>query len=247
MAANKGKMNYIISGNLTEDAILTPELLKVIGTKAVGDRELPKDGSLKLKDPEHFDYHNRSVKFHYPGSGENNGLVVPDAAIYNELFEHFGKNGAFIGIPIWVRDGLLAKLKNQGITAITEEVGIADDEQFWWMRKGFTDPKPDEEYITTEDDDGEMAYPSWAALFKDYPTPVLANTTCSFTLSCRTPVGTGISGKETWKLSCTPSVFNVVDATDIQKPKSTIQPKRIPGKKDRMRKGLQARRAQHVS
>lgn len=244
MAINKGKTNYIVSGDLTEDAILSPELLRDIGVKAVGDRELPKDGSLNLKDPENFDYHSRNVRFHYPGSGDNNGIVVPDAAIYNEIFTHFNSTGVYIGIPLWIRDGLIDKLKRQGINVYTNEVGVADDEKYWWMKKGFKPPAQDEEYITIEDDDGETVFSSWAELFKGFPTSVLANMTCGFTLSCQTAIGTGTTGKESWKLSCTPYFFNVVDGVDLQKPKSTIGVKRVPGKKDKVRKGLLARRAQ---
>lgn len=240
------KVNYIISGDLTEDAILDNDLLNAIGVKVVGNRELPKDGTLRLKDPEHFDYHNRGIRFHYPGSGDNNGLVVPDAAIYNEILDHFGNEGVYVGIPIWIRDGLLKKLKSQGINAITEEVGVVDDEKYWWMKKGFKIPKQDEEYITMEDlenEGGEVAYGTWKEFFIENPKPVLANTTCTFSLSCQTPVGSGVTGKEVWKLSCSPQVFNVVDVANVQKPKSNIVPRRIPGKRDKMRSGLKALRS----
>ncbi|KAF4215536.1 hypothetical protein CNMCM6457_005866 [Aspergillus fumigatiaffinis] len=239
--AAKTKSTYIVDGNLTDDAILTNDLLKAVGINVTGKRELPKDGTLKLKDPEHFDYHTRNLKFHYPGSGDHNGIVIPDVAIYNETFDHFGKTGVYIGVPLWIREGLLNKLKSNGFNAVTEEVGISNDEKYWWMKKGFATADKEKEYISINDDEGEEYYESWVEYFKDYPTPSVANMTCTITLSCSTPVGTGVKGNEVWKMSLTPYMFNMVDAIDIEKPKGSIIPKRMPGKKDKMRAGLKAR------
>lgn len=237
---------YFDGQNLTDEAILTEELMKKCTFGTTAPRPIPDD--LNMKDKDRFDYFTRNLQVTYPGSGPSTSMIIPNVVLHCDTFDHFGKTGVYIGTPQrWV-DFVRTKLLSQGIKPVFEDPGLTSTQDHWWTRQGFRTAEEEREYIfiVEENDDGELGeipYISFPELFKIIGTSAIANVTCAIKMTSKLPKGSkeGWTGNEEWKMGITISRVNVQDCDDIEKPRNSVTSRSVAGPKDKASSRLMAK------
>lgn len=98
----------------------------------------------------------------------------------------------------------------------------------------FTPAETDKEYIRTMNEEEIEFYNSWEDLLSTYPTPVLANITCTIKFKADTPLGEDLKGNQKWTAALLFSMFTVYDCISISAPSTGVTQKSMLGKKDMM-------------
>lgn len=233
---------YIINGELTENAILTPELIDK-STFNVGPN-LPvrtdKDAN-KMKDKTTNDskqFHQRFFDITYPDGSKGNSVILPSVVIHHKMFDYYDKPSIYIGIPRWITDKLSIKFSNLKVHPVFEDKRIASDASYWWTKGSFLPAAEGEEYIRVYDDEGEAYFGSFAEFFEEYPTSAVANVTCSIKMITDTAVGTVPTGGEAWRAGIAISMVTPYDSIEVAAPTTGTKQKSMIGKKDMMKPGL---------
>lgn len=239
---------YFDGEYLTDDAILTPELLKQCTLTTTALRPIPK--TLNMKDSDQFDYYTKNLKPVYPGTSGSTSMIIPNVAIHCETFDHFGKTGVFVGVPqSQFVDPVRTKLLSQNHRPVFEETALASDEHYWWVRFGSLPAEKDKEFIFVVEEDEETGdlvetpYESFTALFNDLGSSVLCNITCAVKMTAKTPVDRkgAITAQDEWKMGLNITRVNVIDLIDVEKPRTTLTQKSLAGNKDKASSKLMAK------
>ncbi len=244
--ANK---QYVINGELTEHAILSPDLLKksTISVGPVIEIQSGDKGEGAVKTAlQKKQYYQKFVQITYPDGIKSSGFTLPNVVIHHEFFELFDKTGVFFGIPKWIANDLAIKISQAGHPGKFEDRGAASDQDFWWVRTSHVPAPEGSEYIRVSDEEGDEPFGSFPELFKTYPSSVLANVTTAIKLVTDTDIGAPLKGTEAWRVSIRPSMVTAIDVTDIPAPKSTTATRSIAGKKDFAKPGLKKIRVNAV-
>lgn len=233
---------YFDGQNLTEEAILTSDLLKQCTVGTTGPRAVPK--TLNLKDSDNFDYYTKNLRITYPGASPSTSMIIPDVIIHSETFDQFGKTGVYIGIPqTWV-DQIRTKLNSTGNRPVFEDVALSSDEKYWWTRGGFLPAQEGKEYICIVDDNlEEEFYPSFPELFAELKSSIVCNATCAIKMTAKIQVDKkgAIGTEDEWRMGINLTRANIVDLIDVPKPRNVIASSSVSGAKDKARGKLAAR------
>jgi len=237
---------YFDGEYLTDDAILTAELLQKCTINTTAQRPIPK--TLNMKDSDQFDYHTKNLKVVYPGTGGSTTMIIPGAVIHHETFDHFGKTGVYVGVPqAWV-DRLRTKLLSSKHRPVFEDTALASDEKYWWTRFGSNPAEEEKEFIfvVEEDENGgilENPYASFPELFNDVGSSVVANITCAMKMTAKTNVERkgAVTAEDEWRMGLNITRVNVTDLIDIDKPRNSITQRSLAGAKDKASSKLLAR------
>ncbi|KAL8882946.1 MAG: hypothetical protein Q9198_000128 [Flavoplaca austrocitrina] len=123
-------------------------------------------------------------------------------------------------------------------TPLFQDKKILADSQYWWTRASFAEAAEGKEYIRIVDDDGEEYIGSFADLFAEYPTSMLANVTCTLKFKGEVPADTPLKGNESWRAGLLISMFTPYDAIEVAAPSTGVGQRSISGKKDMVKPGL---------
>lgn len=236
---------YFDGQDLTDDALLTSETLKLCTVGTTGQRPIPK--TLNLKDSDNFDYYTKNLRITYPGSSPSTSMIIPNVVIHHDTFDQFGKTGVYVGVPQTFVDQIRIKLNSSGVKPVFEDVALASDEKYWWTRCGFLPAEEGKEYIyiVEEDEDGlgENPYIGFPELFSELKSSVMCNITCAVKMTAKIQVDKkgAISDTDEWRMGLNITRANVVDLVDIAKPRNAITSNSIAGRKDKARGKLAER------
>lgn len=230
---------YFDGQDLTDDALLTLDTLRLCTVGTTIARDIPK--TLNLKDSDHFDYYTKNLRITYPGSSPSTTTMIPNVVIHYDTFDQFGKTGVYVGVPQTLVDAIRTKLNSIGNRPIFEDVALASDEKYWWTRSGFLPAEAGKEYIfIVDEEDGEIvedAYPGFPELFAQIKSSVVCNITCAVKMTAKIHVDKKGATSETdeWRMGLNITRINVIDIIDIVKPRNAITSSSIAGKKDKVR------------
>jgi len=178
---------YFEGQDLTDDALLTPDTLKICTIGTTNPRDIPK--TLNLKDSDHFDYYTKNLRVTYPGCSPSTTMAIPNVVIHYDTFDQFGKTGVYVGVPQTFVDALRTKLNSAGNKPVFEDVALASDEKYWWTRCGFLPAEAGKEYIyIIDEEDGEIVedpYPGFPELFAQIKSSVVCNITCAVKMTAK--------------------------------------------------------------
>jgi hypothetical protein len=237
---------YIVDGALTDEALLELPLLRRCAIDTSTPRTVPK-GNLNIRDADSFDYMTRSMRIGYPGCQPSITMMIPNVVIHYETFNLFGKTGVYVGVPQEWAQYVKGKLGSQKLHCNFEDQLVTSDEKYWWTRCGFEVAQAEQEYIfiVNEDQDGyaEDAYPDFPSLFGHLGSAIVANVTCGVNLTAKIPVAKhgSLDGTEEWRAKLNITRVNVVDLTDVDRPRAITMQKSVAGKKDVVRGALAAK------
>jgi hypothetical protein len=230
---------FVVDGELTEEAMLTPELIEKC-TFSVGAASLIKvdDEKNKPKAPPTSDHYQKFIEIGYPNGEKSASAILPECVVHCDIHDYFGKSSAYVGVPQTIVAPLKAKLVLAGENPTFQDKRILSDSKYWWFRVQMVDAPEGKEKIRTSDRDGELYFSNYTDFFTDVPAPAIANITCSLKLKTDIPVGTSITGNEIWRGGIQVSMITPYDVTDVEPPSSGTGQRSIAGKKDLMRPGL---------
>ena len=234
---------YFDGQNLTDDAILTEELMRSCTFGITNTRPVP--DTLNMKDKDRFDYFTRNLQVTYPDSKSSTAMIIPNVVFHCDTFDHFKKTGVYIGVPQHWVDFIRTKLTSKGIITSFEDPGLSSDDKYWWTRQGFVPAEEGSEYIfvVDEDEEGNVVedpFVSFPDMFRFVGASAIANATCSIKMTSKLPKNSkgGWSGAEEWRMGITVSRINVTDFIDIEKPRTTVSSRSVAGTKDKAKKRL---------
>lgn len=232
--------NYVVNNELTEAAHLTSDLIKRC-TFNVGSA-LPvniKDDDTKRSSYARKQYYQKFVDIVYPNGDRSASMIIPGCVMHHTIQDYYGKPSIYVGVPkASFVEPVKLKLSTMGFSGIFEDKKIISDAKYWWTRASFLEAEEEKEYIRVLDGDAEDYYPSFASLFAEFPSSLLANITCSLKFKAETDAGVSLTGSEEWRAGLAISMFNPYDVTKVQAPSTGIKQRSIAGTKDRMRSGL---------
>lgn len=238
---------YVVSGELTGDAVMGPDLLKRCSF-AVGPNipiRTKKDESQTHDETSanSRQYHQKFIEVTYPDGNKSGSVTIPEVVIHHEHFVYYGKPTVYVGIPQWFVQQLELKLTGAKEHPIFQDKTITSDNKHWWTKFSFSDAAEGKEYIRTYvDENNDDYYGNFIDFFNEYPTSVVCNVTCSVKMGTDTDLGTVPRGGETWRAGLSISMVTPYDDTNIPAPATGSKAKSALGPKDRMRKGLLAKR-----
>lgn len=228
---------YFEGQDLTEDAILSSETLKLCTIGTTDGRAVPK--TLNLKDSDHYDYYTKNLRMTYPGCSPSTSMIIPNVVIHHDTFDQFGKTGVYVGVPQTFVDQVRTKLNSAGVKPVFEDVALSSDEKYWWTRCGFLPAEEDKEYIfIVEEDNGELVenpYADFPQLFADLKTSVLCNITCAVKMTAKIHVDKrgAMDENDEWRMGLNITRANVIDFVEVAKPRNAITSNSVVGKKDK--------------
>jgi len=126
---------YFDGQDLTEDAILTVDTIKLCTIGTSGAHLIPK--TLNLKDSDHYDYYTKNLRVTYPACSPSISMIIPNVVIHHDTFDQFGKTGVYVGVPQTFVDQIRTRLNNSGMKPVFEDVALSSDKRYWWTRCGF--------------------------------------------------------------------------------------------------------------
>ncbi len=230
---------YVVNNELTEHAHMTPKLIdnstfNVGSTVPVNIKEEEnKKSNAPVKQ-----YYHKFMDIVYPNGDKSASLIIPECVMHHAISDYYGKPSIYVGVPKTFVKRLEIQLGKAGFHPKFEDKKILSDSKYWWTRASFVEAQPDKEYIRMVSDEGEEYYGSFAELFADFPTSMLANITCTVKFKTETDAGQSLTGKEEWRAGLQISMFNPYDAIDVPAPSTGIAQRSIAGSKDKMRSGL---------
>jgi hypothetical protein len=237
-----GKIEYIKNGELTEEAHLTPDLIKRctfnVGAPSAIKINDDEAGTNKPKNVPAVQYYQRFIEIGYPNGEKSASCILPGCVIHHDVHDYYGKPSIYLGVPQALVAQLKLKLSATGHSPQFQDKRILSDAKFWWNRVSFVEAVEGKEYIRTYDDDGEVFYAGFADLFADYPTSMLANVTCTMKLKGEAPAGQPLKGNEEWRAGIQVAMITPYDATQVDAPSSGTGQRSIAGKKDKVKPGL---------
>lgn len=233
---------YIVNGELTENAHLTTDLIKKctfsVGAPAAVKINESEAGTNRPKGVPPVQYYQKFVEITYPNGEKSASCVLPECVMHHDVHDYYGKPSIYLGVPQAIVQQLKLKLSNTGHSPIFQDKRILSDAKYWWVRVSFVEAMEGKEYIRISDEDGEIYYGGFVDLFADYPTTMLANVTCTLKLKGEAPAGQPLKGNEEWRAGIQVSMMTPYDATQVDAPSSGTSQRSMVGKKDKMRSGL---------
>lgn len=223
---------YIVNGELTENAHLGPDLIRKCkfnvseGTKV----QVPDDGNSNA--PKTRQYWHRFAEVTYPNGEKSQSIILPACAMYHKVELFFKKPSIVFGVSRKVMEALESRISSGSATFVYQDNKLIPDDNYIWFRDTHETAKKDREFIRMIDGDDEVFYSSFEALYKEVPSSVLANITCQLKFKTSTDIGSPLTGKETWHIGFTVTMFNVYDLTEVDPPASGTTQRSIAGKKD---------------
>jgi hypothetical protein len=233
MAGNK----YFDGDSLTDEAILTPDLLSKCTISTTAQRMIPE--TLNMKDSDTYNYYTKNLKITYPGAGGSTTMIIPDVVLHCETFDHFGKTGVYIGIPQQWVDLIRTKLLSNKHRPVFEDTALASDEHYWWTRCGFLPTPEGDENIFVIDEEGdelvEIGYASYPDLFNEVGSSVIANVTCAIKMTAKITKDRkgAITSEDEWRMGINITRVNITDLIDVPKPRTSLTQKSVAGQKDK--------------
>lgn len=231
---------YVVNNELSEHALLTTELIKS-STFNVGDAvpvRVNEDESGQAKKIVSRQNYQKFIDITYPDGDKSASVIIPNCVMHHQLHDYYGKPSIYIGIPQTFVQELQLKLSTVGHSPMFSDKKILSDAHYFWIRSSFVPAAEGKEYIRMVDDQGELFYGSFAELFNEYPTSLIANITGTLKLKADTEMGKPLTGKETWRVGFQASMFTPFDATEVPAPSTGIGQRSNAGKHDVMRPGL---------
>ncbi|KAF2862477.1 hypothetical protein K470DRAFT_262721 [Piedraia hortae CBS 480.64] len=202
--------------------------------------------TLHMKDSDKFDYYTKNVKITYPDNGSSVSMVIPGVVLHCDTFNHFGKTGAYIGIPKQLTDMLTNKFIAVRQHAVIDYPTVASDDRYWWAKQGFGAAEAEKEYVyVVDEDNGEIvedAFPSFPELFNT------VGVTCALKMRAKLSVAKkgAFTAEDELRMGISVSRANITDIVDVDKPLSGLIQHSIAGTKDKASALLQESKPQHL-
>lgn len=225
------------NGELTGDAHLNDSLIakcKFIVSDPAKLNITNKDGTSKSEN----DIYQRYIEVEYPSKERASSVVIPDCYMYNEVKDFYGTPSIYLGIPknTFMRPFELA-LNKIGFNPAFDERNITSTDALWWIRSGMKDMDEGKELIRLVELDkhGEVEsteyYGSYAELFADLPSTLLANITCTLKLKTSVPKNQALTGNEKWRVGVNVTMYNPTEPTDVIPPQTgAVQSSQVTAK-----------------
>lgn len=230
---------YVVNNELTEHAVLTTELIKASSFN-VGDAvpvRVNEDESGQKKIAARQNY-QKFIDITYPDGDKSASIIIPNCVMHHQLHDYYGKPSIYIGIPQTFVQEIKLKLATAGHSPQFTDKKILSDAHYFWLRSSFVPAAEGKEYIRMVDEGGEDLYGSFAELFDEFPTSMVANITGTLKLKADTEMGKPLTGKETWRVGFQASMFTPHDAIEVAAPSTGIGQRSNTGKHDVMKPGL---------
>ena len=233
---------YIINGELTESAHLTPDLISKcsfnVGAPSAIKINDDESGTNKTRTTPPIQYYQKFVEITYPSGEKSTSCILPGCVVHHDVHDYFGKPSVYVGVPQGIVAQLRGKLSSSGHSPQFQDKRILSDSKYWWNRYSQVEAVEGKEYIRMWDGKDEEYYGSFADLFVDYPTSLLANVTCTLKLKGETPAGELLKGNEEWRMGMQISMLTPYDSIEVDPPSSGSGQRSIAGQKDKIKPGL---------
>lgn len=237
-------IKYVINNELTENAFMTPELIKKctfsVGSPTPVRVNEEESGQKKAGATAPMQYYQKFTEINYPNGDKSASMIIPNCVMHHDISDYYGKPSIYIGVPMtsFVREMQL-KLSTTGNSPLFQDKKIMSDANYWWTRASFSPAAEGKEYVRILGDDDEPEYyGSFAEFFADYPTSAVANITCTLKFKGETEMATPLKGSETWRAGLQISMFTPFDSIEVSAPSTGIGQQSMIGRRDKMKSGL---------
>ena len=233
---------YVSNNELTSNAAMTTDLIKKctfhVGSVVPVRINREEQGQKKASGPE-MQYYNRFIDVTYPNGDKSATMVIPNVVMHHEIHDYFGTPSIYVGVPqTWVKE-LQLKLSTTGSSPLFEDKKVLSTAQYWWIRVSRGPAEQDKEYIRIPDNPEDPAYyGSFAELFADYPTSMVADLTCTLKLKSETEKNNSLTGNEVWRAGIQISMFTPFDEITVDAPSTGIVQRSAISKNRTLKAGL---------
>jgi hypothetical protein len=233
---------YVINGELTEHAQLTPGFIAKcsfsIGSASEVKINENENGSNKPKTTPTVQYYQKFIEVTYPNGEKSTSCILPDCVLHFDLHEYYGKPSVYLGVPQAIANALRLKFAKVGEKPQFQDKRILSDEKYWWMRISMADAPIGKEFIRVVEPTEDLYYGSFADLFTEYQTSVICNVTCTLKLKGEAPIGEPLKGSEEWRVGIQVTMITPYDSIELNPPTSGAVQRSIAGEKDKAKSGL---------